>query len=203
MQMPVPNDVIWLVIFITACAFVLTAVLRTPWLVDGRVRVWVALEDLVGYLLFMGMFAASTVQIVIRYGLSDIITAPWTEEFSRLAMVWLALWGAAAVQRTDDHIHMTVVFDLLPSRTHRWLRVAGDVIILVAVAPLVWYGWETARSLDIMYTIALGLPLSVFAYPIPVGGLLILLHTIRLIVLRIQNKPIRRDANMESSLQES
>jgi TRAP-type C4-dicarboxylate transport system permease small subunit len=193
MQMPVPDELIWLLVLISACAVVLVFSQRATWCVDGRVRPWLLVEDLVGYLLFMGMFVASTVQIVIRYGLSDVITAPWTEEFSRLVLVWLALWGAAAVQRTDDHIHMTVVFDLLPAKAHRWVRVAGDVIILAALAPVVWYGWHTAQSLDIMYTIALGVPLSVFAYPVPVGGALMMLHTLRLIVLRVQDRSVVSD----------
>jgi TRAP-type C4-dicarboxylate transport system permease small subunit len=193
MQMPVPDELIWLLVLITACAVVLVFSQRTTWCVDGRTRPWLLVEDLVGYLLFMGMFVASTVQIVIRYGLSDVITAPWTEEFSRLVLVWLALWGAAAVQRTDDHIHMTVVFDLLPVKARRWVRVAGDVIILAALAPVVWYGWHTAQSLDIMYTIALGVPLSVFAYPVPVGGALMMLHTLRLIVLRVQDRSVVSD----------
>ena len=193
MQMPVPEELIWLFALITVCAIVLVCIQRATWRVDGRIRPWLLVEDLVGYLLFMGTFVASTVQIVIRYGLSDVISASWTEEFSRLVLVWLALWGAAAVQRTDDHIHMTVVFDLLPPKARRWVRVLGDVIILAALAPVVWYGWQSARSLDIMYTIALGVPLSVFAYPVPVGGALMMLHTLRLIVLRVQDRPIASD----------
>lgn len=194
MQMPVPDELIWLLLLITVCGVAMVLCQTTTWRIDGRIRPWLLLEDLVGYLLFMGTFVASTVQIVIRYGLSDVITAPWTEEFSRLVLVWLALWGAAAVQRTDDHIHMTVVFDLLPVRARRWVRIAGDVIILAALAPVVWYGWQTARSLDIMYTIALGVPLSVFAYPVPVGGALMMLHTLRLIALRVRNRPIESAA---------
>lgn len=193
MQMPVPEELIWLFALITVCAIVLVCIQRATWRVDGRIRPWLLVEDLVGYLLFMGTFVASTVQIVIRYGLSDVISASWTEEFSRLVLVWLALWGAAAVQRTDDHIHMTVVFDLLPPKARRWVRVLGDVIILAALAPVVWYGWQSARSLDIMYTIALGVPLSVFAYPVPVGGALMMLHTLRLIVLRVQDRPVASD----------
>jgi hypothetical protein len=41
-----------------------------------------------------------------------------------------------------------------------------------------------------MYTIALGVPLSVFAYPVPVGGALVRLHTLRLSVLRVQDRPV-------------
>ena len=107
-------------------------------------------------------------------------------------MVWLAFWGAASVQRRDQHIAMTIGFEFLPQAAKRWVRLAGDVVMLAVMVPLVWYGWDTARTLDIMYTIAMGVPLSAFAYPIPVGGALIMLHTLRLMVLRFRHQPIPR-----------
>ena len=47
---------------------------------------------------------------------------------------------------------------------------AGDLLVLLVLVPIVWLGWETARNLDIMSSISLGLPLSIFAYPVPIGG---------------------------------
>ena len=189
MQMPIPPEIIWLFVLLGASAVALVWIGRDGWRSEGRLQLWVLVEDLVAYFLFMGMFIASTLQIVIRYGLSDVITLPWTEEFSRLFMLWAALWGAGAVQRRDEHISMTVVYDYLPEVAKHWVRVIGDVVLLLAMTPVVWYGWETARQLDIMHTIALGLPLSVFAYPIPVGGVLIMLHTLHLIVRRVRHPP--------------
>ena len=52
-------------------------------------------------------------------------------------------------------------------------------------------------ALDVMYTIALGLPLSVFAYPIPVAGTRIVLHTISLMVRRVRGVPIQSSVNTE------
>ena len=190
MQMPIPTEIYWLLVILGVSAVVLVWSGRGHWLNETGMHIWILIEDLAGYFLFMGMFATSTLQIAIRYGLSDIITLPWTEEFARLLMVWMALVGAASVQRRDEHISMTIGFEFVPLAARRWVRVAGDVVLLAAMAPLVWYGWETSRSLDIMYTIALGVPLSAFAYPIPVGGALIMVHTVRLMVLRVRNLPI-------------
>ena len=198
MQMSIPTEIIWLVALLGASAVLLVWIGRDGWRSEGRLQFWVLVEDLIAYFLFMGMFIASTLQIVIRYGLADVITLPWTEEFSRLFMIWAALWGAGAVQRRDEHINMTVVYDFLPEGARRWVRVIGDVVLLVAMAPVVWLGWETARSLDIMYTIALGLPLSVFAYPIPVGGALMMLHTLHLLVRRVRQQPVPTSRAPES-----
>ena len=113
----------------------------------------------------------------MRYLFSDDVDIPWTEEFGRLAMIWAAFWGAAALQRVDDHIRMSAVYDLLPAPLQKAVRVFGDVLVLLVLAPIVWLGWETARNLDIMNSISLGLPLSVFAYPVPIGGALMMVHT--------------------------
>ncbi len=192
MEMPIPTEIFWLLVVLGVCSVALAWSGRGNWQREGHWHIWTLIEDLGGYFLFMGMFVASTLQIAIRYGLSDVITLPWTEEFARLVMVWLALWGAASVQRRDQHIAMTIGFDFVPQAAKRWVRLLGDVIILAVMVPLVWYGWDTARSLDIMYTIALGVPLSAFAYPIPVGGVLMIVHTLRLMVLRLRNEPIEQ-----------
>lgn len=197
MQMPIPVEVVWLLFLLGALALALAWVMRRDrWLDGGRLRLWVLVEDLVAYFLLTGMFVASALQILIRYALADMVTLPWTEEFARLFMVWAALWGAAAIQRSDGHIAMTIIYDFLPEGGRRWLRLFGDVVTLAALGPVVWLGWETAHSLGVMYTISLGVPLSVFAYPIPVGGALMMLHTLRLIYLRLRNQPIRSGSEL-------
>ena len=56
------------------------------------------------------------------------------------------------------------------------------------LVPIVWLGWETARNLDIMNSISLGVPLSIFAYPVPIGGALMMAHTAALFVGRLMGR---------------
>ena len=112
-------------------------------------------------------------------------------------MVWLAMFGAASIQRSDDHISMTIVFNLLGDRAKRWVRVFGDVVTIFVLVPVVWYGWETSISLNIMYTIQLGVPLSLFAYPIPVAGTLMIVHSVMQIYRRLRNEPIQSSLDLE------
>jgi len=100
-------------------------------------------------------------------------------------MIWAAFWGAAALQRVDDHIRMSAVYDLLPSGIQKVVRLFGDVIVLLALVPVVWLGWENARGLDVMNSISLGVPLSIFAYPVPIGGALMMVHTAALLIRRL------------------
>ncbi len=200
MMMPVPGEVKALVFILVIAALLASWLLRAEWLGrrgEGGLDFWKVVEDTVSHFLLLAMLVSAALQVIVRYLLSDTLTMPWTEEFGRLVMVWGALWGAAALQRSDDHIGMSVIFDQLPPRAQLAVRLFGDLVTLGVLLPVVWYGWKSAVSLDIMYTIALGLPLSVFAYPIPVAGGLIVLHTVSLIVRRVRGVPIRSSINTE------
>ena len=134
------------------------------------------------------MLLSAALQVFVRYLFSDDIDLPWTEEFGRLALVWAAFWGAASLQRIDDHIRMTVLYDVSPPGAQWLMRIMGDVIILAVLLPLTWLGWQTARGLDIMHTISLGLPLSIFVYPVPIAGALMSLHTLILLIRRFTGR---------------
>ena len=198
MNMPIPRDLIVLLVLILLAALAITLVLRRDWWPKGgRLDYWKLFEDTISHFLFLGMLVSLTLQIGIRYALSDYVTAPWTEEFARLVMVWLAFLGAASIQRSDDHISMTIVFDMLGDRAKRWIRVIGDVVTILVLVPVVWYGWKTSILLDIMYTIQLGVPFSLFAYPIPVAGTLMIVHSVMLIYRRLRNEPLQSSLDLE------
>jgi TRAP-type transport system small permease protein len=133
----------------------------------------------------LAMLVSSALQVFVRYLFSDNVDIPWTEEFGRLAMIWSAFWGAAALQRVDDHIRMSAVYDLLPSGMQKTVRLFGDIVVLLVLAPIVWLGWKNARGLDVMSSISLGVPLSIFAYPVPIGGALMMVHTAALLIRRL------------------
>lgn len=200
MMMPIPGEVKALVFVLVFAALAGSWLLRAEWLGrrgEGGLDLWKMVEDTVSHFLLLAMLASAALQVVVRYLLSDTLTMPWTEEFGRLVMVWGALWGAAALQRSDDHISMSVLFDQLPPRAQLAVRLFGDLVTLGVLLPVVWYGWKSAVALEIMYTIALGLPLSVFAWPIPVAGALLALHTLSLMVRRVRGVPIRSSLDME------
>lgn len=157
----------------------------------GFARLWRILEDLISQSLMLMMVITACVQVVARHVLSSEVSLPWTEEAGRLMMVWLALWGAAVLQRTDEHICMSALFDALGPAGQRALLVIGDVVTIGVLAPIAIWGWENARALDIMTSISLGLPLSVFAYSVPVTCALMIFYSARLLVGRWRGAPPR------------
>jgi TRAP-type C4-dicarboxylate transport system permease small subunit len=184
-----PHELIAMMGVLLIAAIWCTLAVREDWRApDGRINWWELGESFAGLFFLLCMLVSSALQVVVRYVASDAIDVPWTEEFGRLAMIWAAFWGAAALQRRDDHIRMSAIYDLLPATAQRVVRMIGDLVVLALLAPIVWLGWETARSLDIMHSISLGLPLSVFAYPVPISGALMMVHTLIILFGRIMGK---------------
>lgn len=154
-------------------------------------RLWRNFENSITVLLMLLMLGASTTQVLARYVLPDDITLPWTEEAGRLFMVWATLWAAATLQRTDEHITMNAVFDLLPAFLQRALLILCDLVTIALLTPVAWWGWNNARTLDIMQSISLGLPLSIFAYSIPVAAGVMIVFSIGLLIQRFSGNPVR------------
>lgn len=149
-------------------------------------RLWTALEVGFGLFLMLGMFYAATIQVMARYALADYLTLPWTEEFARLLLVWATFWGAAIVQRTDEHLNMAIVFDLLPPGAQLVVRLAGEVVVVAILALAVWEGWRWAGLQMTQTTITLGVPIAAFAYSVPVGGGLMIVYSLGLALRRIR-----------------
>jgi TRAP-type C4-dicarboxylate transport system permease small subunit len=158
-------------------------------------KLWFFLQDGISQALILMMLLTATLQVVARYVLPAEISVPWTEEGGRLMMVWVALWGAAALQRADDHICMTVVYDALGNVGKRLMLIFSDLVTLAVLLPLVYWGWQNARVLDIMTSISLGLPLSIFAYSVPVTGAVMIVYTVKLLTDRLRGilPPVRQE----------
>lgn len=192
MLMPIPFELGLLTATILIIALWLSYLTRRDYSgLEGLSRFWQPMEDLISQFAMLMMLATSALQVIVRYSFSDAISIPWTEEAGRLVMVWGTLWGAAALQRTDDHINMSAIFDQLPALGKRVVLIFGDLVIIGLLVPITWWGWENARSLDIMSTISLGLPLSAFAYSVPVTSGLMIIYSFGLLWRRFTGQPIR------------
>lgn len=184
-----PPSLVVVVVLAALSAVLLTWIARERWASNsGGIDGWSLLEDSLGLFFVIGMIYASVIQILARYVASEYLSFPWTEELSRLLLIWTTLWAAAALQRHDDHISMTVIFDWLPAAAQKPIRLLGDLVVLVALLPVAWYGWQTAYLLKDMFTVSLGLPMSVFVVAVPLGGTLMILHTIALMIRRLRGK---------------
>ena len=172
----IPTGIYILLILSLLMAAVLTlAKSRTH--TDRSIRaLWTMFEEYVSQALVLMMTIAAIIQVTVRYVLSGYIVVGWTEEFALMALIWLAFWAGAAVSRQQDHIYMEVLYDLLPRGAQRACLIIGDLVLIGILGPIAWLGFRDAQWLDILFTVSLGVPVSFFAYAVPVGLTVFVIH---------------------------
>jgi len=92
--------------------------------------------DVVGGLLFLSVFVAMNLQVVMRYLFNDPIG--WTEEFTGIAFAWAFLWAGAWALSWSDHICFDLIYSNLPASAQRVVAIFVHVVVaglFLAVLP--------------------------------------------------------------------
>lgn len=85
-------------------------------------------------LAFVGAVALNFVNVVGRYVFATAILG--ADEVQVFVMVWMTFAGAAIVTWRDRHLRMDVLFEMLPAKARRWIRVV-ETALLAAMAGFV------------------------------------------------------------------
>jgi TRAP-type C4-dicarboxylate transport system permease small subunit len=189
-RIPIPDEILFVAAFSLVAAAWLTWAVRSDWLVARRVDLWSLSDAFVSQFLLTLLLATGALQIGARFLLADTVVLPWTEEFARLCMIWLAFWGAAALHRANDHICLTLVYDVLPTRFKSLTLLFVDVLTIALLLPIAWFGFSSAEAVSIIAAASLGLPLSVFAYSVPLLCTLMIVHSaVRVVLWKLDALP--------------
>ncbi len=141
-------------------------------------------ENVILVLLMIAAVVCCFSQVLARYIFK--VSAPWTDELGRYAMVWMVLIGAGWCCHTDNHIKI----DVLPLivRNHKADKVIAiifDLLLVVWTGFFVYCSWSYTASLieSGELSTAVGIPMK-FAYGIPlmVGSILMFLHQVELLI---------------------
>ncbi|MHA1567448.1 MAG: TRAP transporter small permease [Alphaproteobacteria bacterium] len=139
-----------------------------------------------------GMFATIVIltiaQVFFRFALDSPLV--WSEELSRLLLVWVTFIGAAVVAWDGRHLVVDVMFIRLPARVRevvRWFNLAVTIAFLVILS---WFSIELVKINNFTEMGALPLPGSAVTLPATVGGILIL---VLVLARRFYRLPRERD----------
>lgn len=117
------------------------------------------------------MLVLSLLQVVTRYGL--MLSAPWTEELARLALVWAVFAGAAVGVARQLHTRVEVLFDRLPGVPRFIVGAVIELIVAALGGIMLVSGWDYTRLAWLDTSTSLGFPRGWFFLPVPLAGLLI------------------------------
>jgi TRAP-type transport system small permease protein len=104
--------------------------------------------------------------VVARYFFSAPIRG--SDELSQYVFLWLSYLGALAALMRGRHYSFPNLVEMLPSIPGVAVKTLRDIIVLLMLAVLVWFGWQLVDRLSYQTSPALGLPVyyAYFALPL-------------------------------------
>jgi len=130
------------------------------------------LKEYFALVLVMGSFLILISEVVFRYLLESSLE--WTDEISRILLVWMTFAGMGFVIRDKKEIVCEAFGQKLPKRVQRYWSLGVDILVATFTLFLFTYGIRmTLFSWDIK-TESMEFPFSYFYVSIPVGCLPIL-----------------------------
>ena len=134
--------------------------------------------------------------VVCRYALHS--SAPYAEEFARLAIVWCILIGGAMAVRGNEHIRVESLVHILPRGLQIALEFVSHVLVLIFSFVIMWYGFiYTGQTINDITT-SLGYSRSVFFLPTALAGLIMLVYSIANICLLVYNTANHKQVTLKS-----
>jgi TRAP-type C4-dicarboxylate transport system permease small subunit len=127
--------------------------------------------------LFMGgLLATLFLQVFTRYVLNDPLS--WTEEVARYLYVYIVFLGASAAISDRTHVGIDYFAKALPIRLQWLVSVAVNLLILIALALLLYWGWRAALRQWNMPLVVLDIPYTWVYIVIPITAVLMSLRTL-------------------------
>jgi len=121
-----------------------------------------AFEAWISLALFWLLAADIFYQFFTRYALND--SAAWTEEIARYLLICTVFVAIAASVRTDRHIHVDLLYRLLPAPVCRVLSTLVDLIRVAFFAYAVYLTWAMMQKMGNYRMTIVDLPMnSVYA----------------------------------------
>ena len=111
--------------------------------------------------------------IVLRYvvrGIPSMRPFPWVNELMQMGAVWIAFLAAGLGVKENAHISLeSLTAKYLPEKTAKLLKKVAQVVVLVALAILIYYGITVTVSQSDAYLQNLRISNAWFYAAIPVG----------------------------------
>lgn len=139
------------------------------------------LESLAGLIMF-AMVAVVTIQLIARNFLK--ISTPWTEEVSRLLLVWMTFIGAPAVLYKGEHLMIDLVYARVNENVRKFINLIISIIICIfcGICLKLGIGLCTNKLILKSVTAAASIPRVYMFLALPVGSLLMLFISLNMLI---------------------
>lgn len=135
------------------------------------------LQKTAGLLLF-AMFITITIQIGARNFLHTSVS--WSEEVSRMLLIWMTFLGAPAVLYKGEHLMVDIFYAGVTSRTRKYINVLANLVIIAFCIFGLKLGYDLCTNRIILrsVTAAAGIPRVYIFSALPVGSVLMMVFAV-------------------------
>lgn len=120
------------------------------------------------------MTVVTFAQVFFRFVI--IHSLPWSEEFSRYALVWTSFLGASIALKRGLHIGVEAFVAKLPEEKRRLIYLVTLIIINIFLLVVMIKGFQMASFNMRQSSPAMRIPMGFPYLAIPIGSLLMVIH---------------------------
>lgn len=142
------------------------------------------LQKTAGLLLF-AMFIVITIQITARNFLHTSVS--WSEEVSRLLLIWMTFTGAPVVLWKGEHLMVDIVYASVSSRMRKYINLVSNIIIISFCIFGIKLGFDLCTNRIILrsFTAAAHIPRVYIFSALPFGCSLMILAAVNSMIENI------------------
>lgn len=156
-------------------------------------KAWTALrrfDDWLGIALMGFIITLACANVVMRY----VFGRPWAwvEEITVFCFVWLTMFGATSVIMHEGHCSIDVLARKLPDAWRRTLDIVINVIVLITLALLIYYGILLTIKGQTKLTPMLAIPYSYIDAAVPLSCTVMMIYYLRLLWIDLTGGEVRK-----------
>lgn len=126
--------------------------------------------------LLLAMAVLVFANVVLRYVVG--ISLPWVEEITRYMMIWVAWLAVGLAMREGAHIAIDNLQNAVPAPWGRALRIFCFLSVVIFFAAVAWFGFQYSIFAWRQESAVLRFSLGAIYLAIPIGALLMIVHTL-------------------------
>ena len=133
-----------------------------------------------------GILVLMTLQIIMRYFVGKPLQ--WTDEVSRMCMVWMTFLGSALAFRNQAHICVDLITNHLPPKASRLVLLITEILTFLFLGLLAYLGCKYAAMNMKTRSLETGISKGVMYSVIPISAVWMMLYLGRNILKRLKEK---------------
>ena len=119
----------------------------------------------------MGLLAFLTIfTVIMRYCFS--LSWKSVSEFNVLLFTFTTFWGLGLNVLKNEHVSVTILYDVLPPIVKKWVGVLNYIVMLVVDILFIHYGWAYAVKMGKQLSMGMEIPMIYMYGLMPVCGVI-------------------------------